>query len=524
VIPAQRSPRPAGPGANSIAPQPRSGFSSPSSHSSGTHFRWSHFWSQFSGTEKYLILLFILTLPLVNPWVRGDGVGYYAYARAPLVENSFNFENDWKHADEVFRVAKLDANGNVQSGEFTRTGHVDNHFTVGPALLWMPFLLPTHAVILLLDKLGRHIPADGFSRPYRTAMALGTSFYGFLGLLLSYRVAIKYTSNYAATAATLAIWFGSSLIVYMYFNPAWSHAHSAFTVALFIWYWNRTRGTRTIHQWAVLGLLGGLMADVYYPNALLMLLPLVETMVLLVGTKSSVARRTALTPLAIGNLICGAGFLFAMLPTFFTRWIVYGSPLEAGSYTHWAWHFGSPALLPVLFSADHGLFSWTPLIMLSIIGLFFLVPRHRLLAVALIITLLAYFYLIASFPFWDGESSFGNRFFISLTALFVIGLAALLDSLAAATVHAHQLLRKAPSAALGLLVLWNLGMVFQWGTHLIPARGPISWPQMAYNQVAVVPVRAGDAVARYFVNRKGLMRQIEQQDVQQLKQKSRQEQ
>jgi len=26
-----------------------------------------------------LALLFLLSLPLVNPWVRGDGVGYYAY-------------------------------------------------------------------------------------------------------------------------------------------------------------------------------------------------------------------------------------------------------------------------------------------------------------------------------------------------------------------------------------------------------------------------------------------------------------
>jgi hypothetical protein len=381
---------------------------------------------------------------------------------------------------------------------------------------------------LLLDKLGAHVPADGFSRPYRIAIALGTALYGFLGLLLSYRVARKYTSDYAAAAATLAIWFGSSLIVYMYFDPAWSHAHSAFTVALFIWYWDFTRGARTLRQWTVLGLLGGLMADVYYPNALVMLLPLVETAARLPGTNSPEAKRSSLARLMRGYLLCvvafAVAFVAALLPTFLTRWIVYGSPFEAGSYTHWAWHFGSPAFLPVLFSADHGLFSWTPLVMLGIVGLFFLVRHRRLLAVAFLTTFLAYYYLIASFPFWDGESSFGNRFFISLTAIFVFGLAALLDSLATATARAPTLLRNAPAAALALLVLWNLGMVFQWGTHLIPARGAISWRQMAYNQVAVVPVRAGDAVGRYFVNRKDLMRQIEQQDVQQLKQKSRQEQ
>jgi hypothetical protein len=44
--------------------------------------------------ELYLSVLFFLSLTLLNPWVRGDGVGYYAYLRAPLIEHSLNFEND----------------------------------------------------------------------------------------------------------------------------------------------------------------------------------------------------------------------------------------------------------------------------------------------------------------------------------------------------------------------------------------------------------------------------------------------
>ena len=47
-----------------------------------------------------------------------------------------------------------------------------------------------------------------------------------------------------------------------------------------------------------------------------------------------------------------------------------------------------------------------------------------------------------------------------------------------------------PRPRTALLIVWNLGLVFQWGMHLIPARGPISWREAAYNQVAVVPVEA----------------------------------
>ena len=38
---------------------------------------------------RILLILFLCTLPLVNPIVHGDGVGYYAYVRAPLIEHNF---------------------------------------------------------------------------------------------------------------------------------------------------------------------------------------------------------------------------------------------------------------------------------------------------------------------------------------------------------------------------------------------------------------------------------------------------
>ena len=77
---------------------------------------------------------------------------------------------------------------------------------------------------------------------------------------------------------SLGIWFASSLPVYMYFNPSWSHAQSAFVTALFFWYWDRVRADRTWTQWLVLGLISGLMIDVYYICAVLLVVPLFESM------------------------------------------------------------------------------------------------------------------------------------------------------------------------------------------------------------------------------------------------------
>jgi hypothetical protein len=466
----------------------------------------------FTKYEALLAIIFLLTLPLSNPWVRGDGVGYYAFARSMLIEHRLDFTKDWLAANTSFRMGRTDAQGNVAPGEYTATGHLDNHFSVGPAILWSPFLLMAHAGVLLCDRFGGKIPADGFSRPYRVAMALGTALYGFLALMLSFVLARRYVSERWAFLATLGIWFASSLPVYMYFNPSWSHAHSAFMVALFVWYWIRTRAARTWVQWIVLGAIGGLMMDVYYLNCVLLLLPLLES---LVGYWER-AKESATGPIVrlfLKNTVCTATVVALFVPTLISKKIIYGSYLYFGYRESWFWR--SPAFFKACFSSDHGLFSWTPILILAIAGLFILRRCDRSVAWYLIALFLGYLYAIGCYQNWDGLSSYGNRFFVSLTSVFVIGLAAFFDSLERAWTERRAAIIS--TSATAALTLWNLGLIFQWGTHLIPARGPISWRDAAYNQFAVVPAEASQTVKNYLMRRKQLMDRIEWEDVNQLK-------
>jgi len=461
--------------------------------------------------ERSLVLLFVVTLPLVNPWVRGDGVGYYAFARALLIEHRLNFEKDWLAANTSFRMGKTDADGHILPDAYTSTGHLDNHFSIGPAILWSPLLVASHVAVIAYDAVGGGVAADGYSRPYFIAMALGTAVYGFLALWISFRLARKYLPERWAFLATVGIWFASSLPVYMYFNPSWSHAHSAFAVALFVWYWDRTRSKRTWTQWTILGTIAGLMINVYYPNAIVLLFPLGES--LAVYRKNLRMAGTAPFDLILKNLVFAAVTFIACLPTLITKKIIYGSYLDFGYTERWYWN--SPALLKVCFSSDHGLFSWTPILIPAVAGSVLLWRSDRRLASFSILVFVTYLYAIGCYENWHGISSFGNRFFISLTVLFVIGLASFFDWLA----QAWQENRTVTFgwAATGLFITWNLGLVFQWGTHLISARGPISWRDAAYNQVAVVPLRATRTFENYLTRRKELMSHIEDEDVKQHK-------
>jgi len=464
--------------------------------------------------KRILLLLFLGSLVLVNPIVHGDGVGYYAYARAPLIQHNLRFDEDWRHANQYFSQTRTLSNGQLRPDEYTETGHVGNLFSVGPALLWAPFLLAAHAIVLLADTFGAHTAADGFSSPYLVAMALGTAVYGFLGLLFSYLLAKKYVQDRWAFLATLGIWGASSLPVYMYFNPAWSHAHSTFAVALFLWYWERTRGRRSFLQWLLLGLSAGLMVDVYFINGVFLVLPLIESLVAYWNFGKAGNYRAA-GPLLAGNLCFLFSAILAFIPTLITRYIIFGGILRFSSYTALPWDWTAPNWRSVLFSSEHGLLSWTPILGFAIAGLFLAPRAARSLALVLAISAMGFYYVISSYPYWHGMASFGNRFFISLTPIFIFGLALLFQRFAEFFRSGTSAFIAASSLVL-VLILWNLGFIFQWGAHLISPRGPVSFSQVAYNQVFVVPRQISTDLRRYLFKRKVLMQQIEQKDIEQL--------
>jgi hypothetical protein len=469
--------------------------------------------------ERWFLFLFFLSLAILNPWVRGDGVGYYAFARAPLIEHSFNFERDYISANTGFREARLDEHGQPKGMFRTRTGHLDNHFTVGPAMLWTPFLLLAHGGVLLARALGSQVLADGFSAPYRLAMAVGTAFWGFLGLLLAFRLARQYAGEVWAFLATISVWWASSLPVYMYFNPSWSHAHSAFAASLFVFYWHRAREQRTLRQWLVLALIAGLMLNVYYANAMLLMILIVEA---LRDYAAALRGRAGITvsQLITKHFLFAVVMLLCLVPTFVTRYIVYGSPFESGygAVQNWAWR--SPYFLAVLFSSEHGLFSWTPLLLLATVGLVLFKWREPRVGTPLLAAALAFYVFIACYPDWAGISSFGNRFFVSLTPLFILGLSVFLQRVS--TLFRSQRAAVATvSLALAVFVLWNAEFMLQWGAHLIPPRGPISWSEMIRNQFQVVPRQMAAHLENYLFHRHDLMRQIEDRDIDQMKQPSK---
>jgi hypothetical protein len=301
----------------------------------------------------------------------------------------------------------------------------------------------------------------------------------------------------------------------MYFNPFWAHAHSAFVVALFLWYWDHTRPNRTLGQWLLLGLISGLLVDVYFVNGVFLLIPLVESIQSYVKFLRSKDGAAVLNQLGL-NLLYLSAFGMVILPTLITRKIIFGGMFRFGAYTVLPWNWRAPFWHSVLFSSDHGMLSWTPLLGCALVGLFLPLPGGKWVKGYLGLAVVAFYYVISSYPYWDGYASYGNRFFISLTPVFVFGLALLLERIGG-LFRSLQLAYTAQGLGIALFALWNLALIFQWGTHMIPARGEISWSAMVHNQFVEVPQRMSHSLEAYFLHRGEMMQHIEQEDIEQQK-------
>jgi hypothetical protein len=443
------------------------------------------FWRSVSRYEKTFLALFLLSLPFVRPAVQGDGVGYYAYLRSPLIDHNFQFASDYPDPKNEILSIYLDAH--FVQNPTTRTGHIPNFYAVGPAILWLPTIAITHAAVLALDRVGFHIAADGHSRAYIVALSFTTALYAFLGLWLAMRLARKYVDERWAFWAALGLWLASSLTLYIYFYPSSSHAHSVFCAALFLWYWDRTRGTRTPKQWLALGLIYGLLVDVYYPNFVYSLAPALEVLVVrasdLRGAKERISEATRDVR---SYLLYGVGALLALLPTFITRTIIYGNPLSVGVYGNVPWRWASPMFGQVLFSTNHGIFVCTPILILAVVGILLLWRKKPEIGAPCVAISAAFYLLISLYPWWYGAFSFGNRLFISLTPIFILGLAFAFQC-------ASELWGSARSASwrvvplVCLLILWNLGLAYQWSVGMFPWRTQVYWDEVLYNQFHEVP-------------------------------------
>ena len=168
----------------------------------------------------------------------------------------------------------------------------------------------------------------------------------------------------------LAVWLGTPLLFYMYVAPPFSHACSAFGVALFTYVWLRVRDDWSTRGLIALGAAGALMAMVREQDLFFAAGPAVDFLWSL-GGQAEVGKSKAERPKPESGRSRGlrARSLAVFTPQAATYLTLNGHLGPHASVAH-KMNWMAPHALQVLFSPEHGFFVWTPLALIAIAGLF----------------------------------------------------------------------------------------------------------------------------------------------------------
>jgi hypothetical protein len=481
----------------------------------------------------WLIGAFVLSLPAVTARIyASDEIQYFAYLRSLWFDRDVSFENEYRAfvdrgtaADALFRETFLERQ--------TETGRRINFGTIGCALLWSPFYAAGDALATVTGA-----PRDGYSRPYVAAVAYGSAVYGLLALLLALDLAAKLTGR--GLGPVVAVWLGTPLAFYMYVAPPMAHACSAFAVALFVWTWWRVRRTWSVAGAVALGAAGGLMAMVREQDLFFVAGPALDLMWTVglsarqpaadglrpagassrhaankaAGAEPPIAYRLSTIGTSSGrkvhSLILAGGVAAAtmaltVLPQLVAYHALNGYP-GPSRLVRRKMSWTAPHALEVLGSPSHGLLTWTPLVALSLAGLFLLwrgwargVPgtvsadQRRFGACALLMFALQ-IYVAGSVESWTVAGAFGQRRFVGNTVLLIVGLGAVL---AAARTRAARVVT---ATAIVAMVWWNLGLTVQFGAGLMN-RQRLEPARNAYTTFVELPVRLPGLAWRYLFDR-----------------------
>jgi hypothetical protein len=404
------------------------------------------------GWRAALLILGLVEFHAAYTRMGGDGLQYYILLRSPVIDGDFDFANDYAGLG-VEPVLSPD-------------GVPSSKMPIGVGLVWAPTFLIAHAVALASHALGGQLVPDGFGPIYHATIASTSYLLAFCALLLIEAALRRRIGPAIALASTLGIWLASPLHFYMTADPSTSHATSMAVSAAFVLYWLRVRERDDRRSWLLLGLVAGVMVIVRPQDGALLLLPIGDRLL-----RRPLARLLPVLHMAWGLLLCG------LLQ--FLVWIdMYGGSLFRIVFHQTNLVRPEPHFVELLFTARHGLFTWTPILALAACGWLLWLRRDWRMAALTCASFVVAVYVNSLMQDWWGASSFGQRRLLGFSVLFAFGLA-----------EVFALIARRPLlpifAFVAALSLWNTNLEWIFNSQALGSKDEA----LALEPVAAMQVR-----------------------------------
>jgi hypothetical protein len=354
--------------------------------------------------------------------IDGDAKGYYAYLEQIFIQH--NFGHATVNYEQINAV----------------NGHSVIKYYSGTALLLSPFFLASY----FISWIG-NLPLNAYAELFQKVISLAGIFYLLLGLFFAAKLLQQFKISMLNIILTLTLFlFGSNLLTYTVIHPAMSHVYSFFAVSLFLWLFNNF-------------LINGKKKYLLLSALVLGLVYLIRPFnIVIVGFLFFFFNDPAssLTWLKKNSKTLLLAMLLFLLTISLQNilWFVQCREFLIWPYSHEGFYFTHPEFFRVLFGFRKGLFVYTPLLGISLLGLLVLLRKNKVRFLITSCFLLLITYLLSAWWCWSYSDGFGMRPFIDFYVIFILLFALLLQN---AKVWIKWLIMVVSLLPLGLNLLQN---------------------------------------------------------------------
>ena len=369
-----------------------------------------------------------------------DVSGYYQY-----LPSAFIYKDLKKMGFFPGILEKYHPTTDYQQAYQIPNGNYVCKYSSGMALQYLPAFMIGH----LSAKLSEY-PADGYSLPYQLSLHSYSFFIALLGLYLWLLFLRRYFSDQVTAVTLVFICLGSNYLTYSGITNAMSHNYLLFNyAALLLLSDNFYKNPKWRYALAI-GLVTGTMALTRPTELAAVLIPIFWRFSWAQKSEHFTFLKTNLLTIITAGIICGSiGFIQLCYWKYVSgSWIQY-------SYDDQGFSFLSPHILEGLFHINNGWLTYSPMMVFSLIGFYFLFKSKLAFRTIIIVYALLFIYIAFSWDVWWYGGSVGQRTMVQLTPILSIAFASFID----------KLIPK-PSYKVAMLVVGSLFIYYNlWITH-----------------------------------------------------------
>jgi len=370
-------------------------------------------------TRKYLLLYLTLLVvfAIVNflstdsdrkVFIDGDGSGHYAYLPAIFIFHSVDF-------DEVLQFEKQKRPPDYMGHYFHKHGDVHiNKYTIGTALLQLPFFLLGFLISLLLG-----LTPDGYNIIFQYSVAFATLFWVGQGIIYFVKLLLTYgiDRKFAWAMATVTL-FGTNLFFYVFVQPSFSHTYSFTLITIFLYFCRKGFLNYEKRYMLLASFLMGLVILVRPINIVI-----VASLPFIAGTPQLFFNTVKLKFKGYDYIPAVIILALTISPQLIINYLQTGGLIIFG-YKNEGFYFTEPQISNFLFSYRKGWFIYSPVFLLLLPAVIYQGWRKSIYAaISFVIFFFILVYIFSSWWNWFYGDSFGMRPMVDYYGLFMLVIA-----------------------------------------------------------------------------------------------------